>query len=136
TVLPVHIDVVVSIEWFRTVKTRVQEMRLLVRVSRIMGSSGSSRRGNLVLLVLSSLRVVVFFFQAEDGIRDFHVTGVQTCALPISSPPARAGSSSRWTRPSRTGCSARPGPRRSGTVPTLPGWSTLGAACTPPVGCG
>src|SRR5690606_15780615 len=28
-----------------------------------------------------------FFFQAEDGIRDFHVTGVQTCALPISDPP-------------------------------------------------
>src|SRR5690606_40256516 len=27
----------------------------------------------------------VFFFQAEDGIRDFHVTGVQTCALPIFS---------------------------------------------------
>src|SRR5690606_40673913 len=27
---------------------------------------------------------MVFFFQAEDGIRDFHVTGVQTCALPIS----------------------------------------------------
>src|SRR5690606_41156662 len=25
-----------------------------------------------------------FFFQAEDGIRDFHVTGVQTCAHPIS----------------------------------------------------
>src|SRR5690606_28356916 len=24
-----------------------------------------------------------FFFQAEDAIRDFHVTGVQTCALPI-----------------------------------------------------
>ena len=29
--------------------------------------------------------VVVFFFQAEDGIRDRDVTGVQTCALPISS---------------------------------------------------
>src|SRR5690606_39402021 len=29
-----------------------------------------------------------FFFQAEDGIRDFHVTGVQTCALPIYRPPA------------------------------------------------
>src|SRR5690606_40176432 len=28
--------------------------------------------------------VYFFFFQAEDGIRDFHVTGVQTCALPIS----------------------------------------------------
>src|SRR5256886_5717076 len=27
-----------------------------------------------------------FFFQAEDGIRDLTVTGVQTCALPISAP--------------------------------------------------
>src|SRR5256885_16804179 len=27
-----------------------------------------------------------FFFQAEDGIRDYKVTGVQTCALPIFSP--------------------------------------------------
>src|SRR5690606_39793689 len=27
--------------------------------------------------------LINFFFQAEDGIRDFHVTGVQTCALPI-----------------------------------------------------
>src|SRR5256885_3202087 len=26
---------------------------------------------------------LVFFFQAEDGIRDYKVTGVQTCALPI-----------------------------------------------------
>src|SRR5690606_41189448 len=33
-----------------------------------------------------------FFFQAEDGIRDFHVTGVQTCALPIS---VRAGDGRR-----------------------------------------
>src|SRR5690554_7107410 len=30
------------------------------------------------------MRRVVFFFQAEDGIRDADVTGVQTCALPIS----------------------------------------------------
>src|SRR5437773_10459421 len=29
---------------------------------------------------------MVFFFQAEDGIRDRDVTGVQTCALPISGP--------------------------------------------------
>src|SRR5438093_12198466 len=28
--------------------------------------------------------VLIFFFQAEDGIRDWSVTGVQTCALPIS----------------------------------------------------
>src|SRR5204862_2672151 len=27
---------------------------------------------------------ILFFFQAEDGIRDLYVTGVQTCALPIS----------------------------------------------------
>jgi len=26
---------------------------------------------------------IIFFFQAEDGIRDWSVTGVQTCALPI-----------------------------------------------------
>src|SRR5690606_40933819 len=33
---------------------------------------------------LRVFHVIGFFFQAEDGIRDFHVTGVQTCALPIS----------------------------------------------------
>src|SRR5438552_13446780 len=42
----------------------------------------------------------VFFFQAEDGIRDDLVTGVQTCALPIShrgKPSLRAPSiRSRW----------------------------------------
>src|SRR5690349_23186553 len=31
-----------------------------------------------------------FFFQAEDGIRDLYVTGVQTCALPISCAPWRS----------------------------------------------
>src|SRR5256885_7450569 len=30
------------------------------------------------------LLLFVFFFQAEDGIRDYKVTGVKTCALPIS----------------------------------------------------
>src|SRR2546429_6953759 len=33
--------------------------------------------------VLMILFLVIFFFQAEDGIRDVAVTGVQTCALPI-----------------------------------------------------
>src|SRR2546429_4841789 len=51
--------------------------------------------------------IIFFFFQAEDGIRDVAVTGVQTCALPISrlqcyrrraparfsTPPSAAGSS-------------------------------------------
>src|SRR2546430_8588596 len=40
-----------------------------------------------------------FFFQAEDGIRDLTVTGVQTCALPIS-PSARRCETGR--EPSRT----------------------------------
>src|SRR5690625_6956345 len=35
--------------------------------------------------------IVLFFFQAEDGIRGGHVTGVQTCALPISDPLEFAG---------------------------------------------
>ena len=33
---------------------------------------------------VNSVGVSFFFFQAEDGIRDADVTGVQTCALPIS----------------------------------------------------
>src|SRR5690606_31011700 len=42
-----------------------------------------------------------FFFQAEDGIRDFHVTGVQTCALPISPcAPISLGCASPILRPS------------------------------------
>src|SRR5215475_14943554 len=46
-----------------------------------------SIRERIVFLLHSSMNFpdqVSFFFQAEDGIRDFHVTGVQTCALPIS----------------------------------------------------
>src|SRR3989454_9424089 len=35
-------------------------------------------------------RLFFFFFQAEDGIRDYKVTGVQTCALPISLDDFRA----------------------------------------------
>src|SRR5256885_7274899 len=35
-------------------------------------------------LSVVSCSVFFFFFQAEDGIRDYKVTGVQTCALPIS----------------------------------------------------
>src|SRR5205085_7997728 len=47
--------------------------------------------------------VFFFFFQAEDGIRDLTVTGVQTCALPISTgrlvaiPPTRG--TCRTTQP-------------------------------------
>src|SRR2546429_6910844 len=44
---------------------------------RGMGRSG-------VMSKFSTCNCVCFFFQAEDGIRDVAVTGVQTCALPIS----------------------------------------------------
>src|SRR5690606_39363632 len=40
------------------------------------------------------------FFQAEDGIRGFHVTGVQTCALPISD-DARTGNPGALRRRAR-----------------------------------
>src|SRR2546422_4534091 len=43
-----------------------------------------------------------FFFQAEDGIRDVAVTGVQTCALPILKAPPVATGSTRVTPASRT----------------------------------
>src|SRR5947208_8141193 len=59
-----------------------------------------------------------FFFQAEDGIRDDLVTGVQTCALPICSRQLAGGSGrARGTAPSRTsqpGRMAPPGIRRAG----------------------
>src|SRR3989441_4331704 len=41
-----------------------------------------------ILIYSVSLFYFFFFFQAEDGIRDKLVTGVQTCALPISIPEA------------------------------------------------
>src|SRR5437763_14025808 len=44
---------------------------------------------------------VRFFFQAEDGIRDTSVTGVQTCALPISTPPRPTRRPCSGSRPSR-----------------------------------
>src|SRR5215208_8102304 len=47
-----------------------------------------------------SVSFCFFFFQAEDGIRDGHVTGVQTCALPISPTWSGACSSATRSRPS------------------------------------
>ena len=42
------------------------------------------RTFSLLFFVFGLLFFFFFFFQAEDGIRDIGVTGVQTCALPIS----------------------------------------------------
>src|SRR5207249_6854575 len=57
----------------------------------------------------------VFFFQAEDGIRDRNVTGVQTCALPICRCRCRA---------SRSTCDALP-------EPSPMGWAEEGWAFGP-----
>src|SRR5690348_17810444 len=53
---------------------------------------------------------LVFFFQAEDGIRDGRVTGVQTCALPIS--PTSAARS-----PTTITCAATRSTRSPSTAP-------------------
>src|SRR5256885_9274705 len=50
-----------------------------LRSLRLLRVSGIVMRLRMFLLLIS-----FFLFQAEDGIRDYKVTGVQTCALPIS----------------------------------------------------
>src|SRR5215216_718028 len=56
-------------------------------------------QGVVILVDRFGNAVLIFFFQAEDGIRDDLVTGVQTCALPICSPwprrPRRSAPRSR-----------------------------------------
>src|SRR2546430_5737291 len=49
-----------------------------------------------ISVVLNESFIFFFFFQAEDGIRDLTVTGVQTCALPILWMPT--GSTATWAR--------------------------------------
>src|SRR5256885_7561570 len=46
-------------------------------------------------------QICFFFFQAEDGIRDYKVTGVQTCALPICEPRYFGRVSRNSGKPSR-----------------------------------
>src|SRR5688572_31654198 len=48
--------------------------------------------------VMFCLLVFFFFFQAEDGIRDLTVTGVQTCALPILIPAVVGGEAAAGSR--------------------------------------
>src|SRR5438876_9149832 len=47
---------------------------------------------------------IIFFFQAEDGIRDGRVTGVKTCALPISSWRSPGPTAESSSRPRANGC--------------------------------
>ena len=43
----------------------------------------SGRHQSKIIRKIEDILLFFFFFQAEDGIRDYKVTGVQTCALPI-----------------------------------------------------
>src|SRR2546427_3522364 len=58
--------------------------------------------------------VLCFFFQAEDGIRDLTVTGVQTCALPISCALPWLKFRRTTLTPSRTICSSSCGSLEAG----------------------
>src|SRR5256886_2815562 len=52
---------------------------------RAAQSAASARAFRARYVAWVDVHLHYFFFQAEDGIRDLTVTGVQTCALPISS---------------------------------------------------
>src|SRR5207247_3626771 len=79
-----------------------------------------------------SIPFFFFFFQAEDGIRDPLVTGVQTCALPISARPTASASPSR----SRTCRSCPCTFRRTSAAPRSGTWSSAvrrsGISASPP----
>src|SRR2546430_9371861 len=90
-------------------------------------------------------QLTFFFFQAEDGIRDLTVTGVQTCALPISLPgnplrrPARrrvalaaapaSRALGRRAGRHRPGQSVRPGRRRDPRRPDRSEERRVGKEC-------
>src|SRR2546430_9924482 len=54
------------------------------RCRRVRAWKLRTRGGGCLRKLASRVFYIFFFFQAEDGIRDLTVTGVQTCALPIS----------------------------------------------------
>src|SRR5256885_1222854 len=80
--------------------------------------------------------VFFFFFQAEDGIRDYKVTGVQTCALPISPRPRApcrgSGARGRCAAP-RAAARGAAGARRA---PGPAGSREWTSHCFPPSACG
>src|SRR6267154_1108753 len=55
-----------------------------MRRGRTLGEEEQMCMSAFLAHIRTRSKVVFFFFQAEDGIRDGRVTGVQTCALPIS----------------------------------------------------
>src|SRR5260370_12308300 len=97
---------------------------------------------NLREAIVILLQLFFFFFQAEDGIRDSSVTGVQTCALPISTVnwnqawaegPMENGARrlSTWN----CGGTNDARPNRSCSLLPTPCMSTSSQGCCPGAGC-
>src|SRR2546429_6779506 len=75
-----------------------------------------------------------FFFQAEDGIRDVAVTGVQTCALPISAlpdteAPAPAATAPRSSPSAAAALPRRPADRKSTRLNSSHGYISYAVFC-------
>src|SRR5436305_2752369 len=66
--------------------TRIRGYRSVVYSSSIVEDRDSIFSAFRIIVTRSYSLFFFFFFQAEDGIRDADVTGVQTCALPILLP--------------------------------------------------
>src|SRR5207245_8234108 len=80
-------------------RSSVYRDRVYVSLSTLLYVFGFSFFIVFYLFISFVVCFFFFFFQAEDGIRDATVTGVQTCALPISS----------WARPLRAAGRSRRG---------------------------
>src|SRR6202451_4803311 len=85
---------------------------------RLTAAAQSYEGPKILLAAAFNQGITVFFFQAEDGIRDIPVTGVQTCALPTSirrsGRPSYSRTTARARRAAARGSSARSEERRVG----------------------
>src|SRR5690606_40549403 len=95
----------------------------------------SLKNALLILHFILCIIIFFFFFQAEDGIRDFHVTGVQTCALPIyrctDSTDRSHGQRPVPPAPASLAGSPPDAPRQARTSGPAPRWCPVLAALSP-----
>src|SRR5256885_9749612 len=86
---------------------------------------------SLEIVWVEYIEVIFFFFQAEDGIRDYKVTGVQTCALPIfwlsAASICCARSSALWRASSASAWALRFSPSRLAGSPGVTSMMAVGS---------
>src|SRR6266496_5605959 len=106
------------------------EVKPLMTLTTVLYLSCALISGHLAMMLMD-----FFFFQAEDGIRDLYVTGVQTCALPISRRPWLSCSHStgrRSTAAAAGGAAGRPMTTTRSARPTAaPARTGVPARATP-----